>query len=377
MKYMQNISIITIVAVGLLVISSAFAQGPLIPPGAPAPTMKTLQQIEPRTAITNLPYTISQSGSYYLAGNYTSSTTAITISADHVTLDLLGHTLTGPGAAGSTGILIAGATNAPRSNITIRNGGLRLFNRGIQLTSANNCRIEDIRVFNSANTGIVLWGENGHACNGNTFVRCRIGHGGFHGIWVYSSNGNNRNNEFIDCTIYGNSQRGILIDARNGGRAEGNRIVDCRVYGNASYGISLLALTSGNCDGNTMVRTTVHGNANYGIYLSASEGGTCSGNLIADCLVSDNVDYGIQINGANRNRIENNHITRNTGVASYGIRTIGSSGNLIVRNSSMEHVNPYSFSANDMWGPIVNTTGALSDTGIQSHPWANFAASAP
>ena len=51
----------------------AFAQGPLTPPGAPAPTMKSLDQVEPRIAVnsTNTPggadslYKITQPGSYY------------------------------------------------------------------------------------------------------------------------------------------------------------------------------------------------------------------------------------------------------------------------------------------------------------------------
>src|SRR6476619_6633553 len=81
--------------------SLLLAQGSLVPPGAPAPTMKTLDQIEPRTAITSLPITISNPGSYYLTGNVTATAdgTAITIAADNVTIDLNTFTLSG----GNTG----------------------------------------------------------------------------------------------------------------------------------------------------------------------------------------------------------------------------------------------------------------------------------
>src|SRR4029077_17462440 len=79
---------------------SAFGQGSLTPPGAPAPTMKTLAQIEPRIEInaTNPPgdadssFKITQPGSYYLTGNLTgvASKHGIKIAANDVTLDLMG-----------------------------------------------------------------------------------------------------------------------------------------------------------------------------------------------------------------------------------------------------------------------------------------------
>ena len=52
-----------------------FAQGSLTPPGAPGSVMKTLSQIEPRTAITNLPLVITKPGSYYLTSNLVPSGT--------------------------------------------------------------------------------------------------------------------------------------------------------------------------------------------------------------------------------------------------------------------------------------------------------------
>jgi hypothetical protein len=50
--------------------STCSAQGSLTPPGAPAPAMKTLAQIEPRTPIASAPFTISAPGSYYLTTHH-------------------------------------------------------------------------------------------------------------------------------------------------------------------------------------------------------------------------------------------------------------------------------------------------------------------
>jgi len=43
---------------------STFAQGSLPPPGAPAPTMKTLDQIEPHVPVSAAPFTITTPGYY-------------------------------------------------------------------------------------------------------------------------------------------------------------------------------------------------------------------------------------------------------------------------------------------------------------------------
>src|SRR5579872_5388451 len=103
---------------------SAFAQGALTPPGAPAPMMKTLAQIEPRTPISSAPFTISAPGSYYLTGNLSvTGGNAISINTNNVTLDLNGFTISSTAAsANGSAILINAGTNTPISNLRIFNG---------------------------------------------------------------------------------------------------------------------------------------------------------------------------------------------------------------------------------------------------------------
>src|SRR4051794_19502095 len=78
---------------GALLCGVLFAQGPLTPPGAPTPTMKSLDQVR-STGIainaTNTPpdasnlFVIANPGSYYLTGNLTGAATksGISVNAD-------------------------------------------------------------------------------------------------------------------------------------------------------------------------------------------------------------------------------------------------------------------------------------------------------
>lgn len=106
----------------------ARGQGSLTPSAAPAPTMKTLAQVEARIALGRVggsteAIAISQPGSYYLLGNLTvASGDAITIAASDVTLDLCGFTIaTTANPRGGTAVLVASGL----TNTTIRNGFIR------------------------------------------------------------------------------------------------------------------------------------------------------------------------------------------------------------------------------------------------------------
>jgi hypothetical protein len=164
--------------------STTRAQGSLTPPGAPGPTMLSLSQVEPRIPITSGPFTITNSGSYFLStnlGNVTfivfsggkllfentlAGTNAITILANDVTVDLRGYTLTGIPSS-TNGIFIGAVTN-----VTISNGNITGFGNGVNSSgSEENVSVKDLMVSQCAYSGIYLDVGNGSSiksCNVNT-----------------------------------------------------------------------------------------------------------------------------------------------------------------------------------------------------------------
>lgn len=177
----------TIWTIGAVVLMTASAgAGPLTPPAAPAPTMKPLDEVESRTPISSLPFTITESGSYYVTKNLTLDTpngNGIIIQLDDdvllkidVTLDLNGFTLAG---AGSTGVGILMSSNT--GSVKIRNGVVRDWGTGIYVTG-NTVQLETLAVVDCSAGGILAAGSHG----GGHIKRCIVSGVGSSAYGIYA-----------------------------------------------------------------------------------------------------------------------------------------------------------------------------------------------
>jgi hypothetical protein len=271
-------------------LSSALAQGSLTPPGAPTPTMKTLDQVQPRIPVddTHTPgdavheFKIAQPGSYYLTGNVTGVTgkDGIYIGSGNVTLDLNGFTLDGAAGTGNTGVSIGTVSQVVVQNGTIMNWKYT----GLQGANASALKIKNLRVVNNGSsstyngiyvgtefevTDCVVLGNTGYGIasgEGGVIRGCVIQNNQLDGIYA------NPNTTLVDCAVAANQGNGITL---NGGTATG-----CSVQSNKSVGISVTNY-------GVVVACNVRSNS---IGISATSPGT----TISQCVVFTPGTVGIQ-----------------------------------------------------------------------------------
>lgn len=164
---MRTKSILLLSAFAAVIGLVAFG-GDLDPPAGPiGPTMKTLDEVEPRTAIASLPFTITSPGSYYLTGDLSTAGNGVSVQARDVTIDMMGFTVTGPGPeSGATGLF---TSSASAENLTLRNGAFRSFENGVVVLfdeiSENGSTIEHMRVLDVKHIGIDVRGVNNLVLN--------------------------------------------------------------------------------------------------------------------------------------------------------------------------------------------------------------------
>lgn len=174
-----------LLASSLVLPAAAFAQGALTPPGAPAPSMKSLAELDaslaaltakaeariPISAATTpgdatATYIIASSGSYYLTGNLNgeSGKHCIQINASNVTLDLNGNSLISGPAIG-----VAVNCSGSLRQVTICNGSIRgTWSFGINLASLSLVAVRDVSISNVTTTAISSAGV------GALIERCQV-----------------------------------------------------------------------------------------------------------------------------------------------------------------------------------------------------------
>lgn len=277
-----------------------------MPPGAPAPTMKSLDQIEPRTPIPASPavpvtgphFNITTPGSYYLTGNVVvSSGDAIRITSNDVTLDLNGFrissTLTGSGLG--TAISIPGSF----SRLTVRNGfivsGTTVvaggavtgagFIQGIYSSSSiNQALVENVHVTGVTSDGIFLDTQG--------IVRdCTVRNCGTRGIVA----DNVTNSSADNC-----GQTGITGRDISNSSGTGNTVVGISCSGNAinctATSISGTGLScNGNVSNSTGFTTSTASNT-YGIAATGTAS-YCRGRKDAGIAIFANIAIGCTVSG--------------------------------------------------------------------------------
>src|SRR5829696_7867050 len=325
-----------------------FAQGNLTPPGAPAPMMKTLQQVEPRIPISVPGLMITSSGSYYLTTNIIApSGNGMTILTNNVTVDLNGFMLLGPGSASA--IVVSGA----RTNIVVRNGAIRGWGNAVTASSVEGSRFEGLLISHNVGSGVRM----GSYC---TVYGCNIYTNG--GLGVQASTGA----QIADCVVALNGLRGIEVSEagnirnctarRNGSDGiyanSGSVVTDCLTEFNGGSGIVIDRGSVRNC--------TARGNVLNGIDAFIS----CQ--IIGNhCLINGNGGDGAGINsGVGGHRIEGNNVVSND----RGIDCNPSTGNLIIRNSAEGNGLNYDVVAGNTFGPVVTSGNIATST----NPHANY-----
>ncbi len=364
---MKSTCINSLVFFGFLLILSVAVSvmggGNLNPPpealqnGTPVAIMKSLDEIEPRVPITELPFSITNPGSYYFTTSL-KGTNGITILSNDVQLDLGGFALKGETNSSTSAIEIG----AGIANVTIRSGAISdWMGFGIAGADAEQVKVIDIAA-NVNGAGGIKFGKNslatGCIANRNGGTGIQVGESGTVRECKASDNQQDGisagfGTTIVGCTVTWNKKNGISTDIYC-------TIRDCSAVNNTNDGVEVSS--SCRAEGNNIGDNGKGGGGGSGIHVAGP------GNRIKDNNVTANLwGINVDLNGVG-NWIENNNVVDND----IGIWVKGT-GNFIIRNgvgTPLNTNNPVHFQI----GPNNQCAAVLENQGgafTNSNPWSN------
>ncbi|MBS0657699.1 MAG: right-handed parallel beta-helix repeat-containing protein [Verrucomicrobia bacterium] len=353
------------------------AQGALIPPGAPAASMKSLAQVDPGTPISSAGFSVAAPGYYYLTGNLTGTVHGIVVAASGsgAVIDLRGFTISTPSATTNSGVLLSGGV----TNVTIRNGHIRgHYQYGVDGRGNTHCVLEKLVVADVDASGLTIGsasrvrdctvvgvgtstGYFGLVAEDNVVVeRCVVR--GLPGVFGSGAKFN-AGCTVLDCIVADSNGHGFFAlgaitlrqcTARNNAGdgfnlARSSRALDCLAESNAQHGFeandncqltrctavsngfsgfaldALCLLTDSSSAYNTqngvliggagvrIVGSQVHQNSGSGITAAGVAQTNCT---VSDCTVAANASVGIAA-GNSTWAVVRNHLTGNGGSGNY------------------------------------------------------------
>jgi parallel beta-helix repeat protein len=173
--------------------------------------------------------TISQPGSYELADNLVATGDCLVITADFVTIDLAGFSISGQSSGRR---ILAAPSSGELRGIGVRSGSISGFSVGVDLSSAEGSIVEGLQVFRGFVNGIIASG----IVRGNTASETLVGNG-ISATGIVAGNYVSGNREIgisATGTVTGNIARGNLrqgIVAGQGSTVIGNTATDNEMVG--------------------------------------------------------------------------------------------------------------------------------------------------
>jgi parallel beta-helix repeat protein len=271
----------------------------------------------------------------------------LVIGAGGITVNLAGHTVAGVVSDDSVGI-----RNAGHPGVVIKNGVVREFERGVQLTGATGNRLRGLTVELNGSDGIDLNHSNGNQILGGT-IRDNF-------TVVLLENGSARN-LVEDAVLQGNHGAGVRLDTATSNLVTGNI-----VNGNGSAAEPLTSqILLMNSSRNRLEANDVSASSTVGIVLTGSDLNQLHGNQVGFVGSDGNVGGVSLLGSSDRTLINGNTVANNR--PGDGIFVEAGSRYSILRNNLASGNGDDGIQVDDPGTRIVgNTANDNDDLGIEA-----------